>query len=84
MYEIRQPEWRGGKPHVGIASFRIAQEGNFKLKITYRRKDGSESFPGYYEMPNSKLRSYPTEKLRGGVIVHVSPLEDWTWKPPEL
>ncbi len=81
MIELRKPIWNGGKPHIGVADFRIGSQGNCQVKIRYVRKsDGEESYPGWYEMDCNKLRKYPVQVVGGGVKLHVAPLEDWEHK----
>lgn len=78
MIEIRAPIWGGGKPKLGIATFRVG-DGLIQVKITYTRKDGRESYPGHYEMDSNKLKKYPIQIVRGGVQLYVAPLDDWEY-----
>lgn len=73
-FELGSPIWRGGRPHVGLADFRIGAQN--KVKITYRRKDGTESFPDMYYISGDKAKQYPTQVVKGGVTLHVIPLKD--------
>lgn len=83
LVELRGPIWNGGKPHIGVADFRIGQNDEVEVKITYRRKDGNESYPGKYIMKAAKLRTYPTQVVGSGVTLFVAPLRDWTHEIPE-
>lgn len=77
LVEIQKPIWNGGKPHIGVADFRIKGADIVKVKIGYTRKDGTKSFPEVYSMPASKLLTYPTQIVGAGTTLYVAPLSDW-------
>lgn len=81
LVEIRGPIWNGGKPQIGIADFRIKSIDKVRVKITYKRKDGTESYPDIYTMLVSKLLTYPVQIVGGGVKLYVAPLSDWDIEP---
>jgi len=73
-FELKFPIWNGGKRVVGLNQTRIGFHN--KIKITYKRKDGTESFPDDYYISGEKARSFPTQVLKGGVTVHLIPLSE--------
>lgn len=77
LVELRGPIWNGGKPHIGVADFRIGPNDEVEVKITYKRKDGTESYPGTYIMKAAELKKYPTQVVGSGVTLYVAPLRDW-------
>lgn len=77
LVEIDKPIWGGGKPQIGIADFRVEQADKVNVQIVFTRKDGTRSYPDTYSMLVSKLKNYPTQRVRGGVTLYVAPLKDW-------
>lgn len=77
LVEIKQPIWGGGEPKIGVADFRLKMIDRIKVKITYKRKDGTESYPGVYTMLVKDLLKYPVQVVGSGVKLHVAPLSDW-------
>lgn len=80
MLQIKAPMWLDGDLHIGVADFRVGSDGNTQVELIYKLKDGTPRFPGYYEMPANKLKTYPTKEVKGGVRLYVSPLKDWDHK----
>jgi hypothetical protein len=79
--EIQKPIWGGGTPKIGVADFRLGGANAVRVKITYRRKDGRESYPGFYEMSVKRLMTYPKQTVGSGVQLYVAPLYDWEYIP---
>lgn len=77
LVKIQKPIWGGGKPQIGIADFRVEQADKVNVEIEYTRKDGTKSYPDTYSMLVSKLKTYPTQVVGGGVTLYVAPLKDW-------
>lgn len=77
LVEIQKPIWGGGRPQIGVADFRLKSVDRIKVKIAYTRKDGTESYPDTYAMAVSKLLTYPTQVVGGGVKLYVAPIADW-------
>lgn len=73
-FELGFPIWNGGKRVVGLADYKIGFHN--KIKLTYKRKDGSESFPDDYYISGEKAKTFPTQVLKGGVTVHLIPLSE--------
>lgn len=80
MLEIKKPIWKNGDHHIGIADFRLGAEGKAQVKITYKLSDGTPRFPGYYEMPVSDIKKYPTQIAKGNVKLYIIPLIDFEHK----
>lgn len=72
---VRSPIWNNGNRVVGIADYRLKTD-LCRIEITYVRKDGVRSFPDTYVMASSKIRTYPTMTVAGGVLLYLVPLSD--------
>lgn len=75
--DIQKPIWNGGRPHIGIADFRVKSADLVQVDIGYTRKDGTKSYPDRYQMLVSNLVKYPVQVVAGGVRLYVAPLADW-------
>lgn len=84
LVSIKAPMWGGGVRSVGVAEFRVQGFDTVEVEFTYVRKDGVKSFPDHYRMKVSKLLTYPTKVVGGGVKLYVSPLADWEIIPQEV
>ena len=47
-----------------------------KVTISYKRKDGTLSYPGEYLLLVDEVRKYPISVIRGSVRVHTVPISD--------
>lgn len=77
LVSIKSPIWNGGRPHIGVAEWKVQGVDRVNVKIEYQRKDGSYSFPGMYYMDAEKLVKYPIKIVGSGVNLYVAPLGDW-------
>ena len=77
LVELVKPIWGGGIRSIGVAEFRVQGFDTVEVEFTYTRKDGIKSFPDHYKMRVSKLLTYPTQTVGGGVKLYVSPMSDW-------
>lgn len=77
LVELKKPIWGGGKPQLGIADYKLQGADTVLVDILYTRKDGTKSYPDRYSMKTTKLLTYPTQIVGGGVKLHVAPLQDW-------
>ena len=72
---IHAPRWNGGKRVVGIADYRI-KDAN-RIEIDYVRKsDGERVYPTPFFMRGNKIKTYPTQIVRGGVKLYQVPIDD--------
>lgn len=73
--DIAEPIWKTRS--VGLAVDDVPMGEDVKVTISYRKKgDGSLLYPGEYNMSVDKIRTYPREKVRGNVMVHLVPIAD--------
>jgi hypothetical protein len=75
--EIDEPIWDGGRRKVGVAKYKIRGEFTY-IKIRYRDAKGELIYPYIYRADNKKLLKCPTQKVRGGVVLHKIPIADLT------
>lgn len=73
---IKQPIWGGGNPKFGIASYRL-RLGQIQVKCSYKNKAGELTFPHTYRISCKKAKTYPCQRVRGGVNLHVIPVSDF-------
>jgi hypothetical protein len=74
---IHEPIWDGGRRKLGVAKYKIKGEFTY-LKTDYLNAKGELVYPYIYKIESKKALKYPTQKLRGGVVVHKIPIEDLT------
>lgn len=76
--QINRPIFGGGSPAIGIAEYKLTGVDVVEVEIMYTRKsDGQKSWPHIYKMTVQKLKSFPTQVVRGGVRLFVAPLGEW-------
>ena len=79
--QINKPIWNGTlrKRSVGLASYKLGTI-DTDVEIMYTRKDGKRSFPHIYTMKTGKIKTYTTQRLPGGVMLYLVPIEDFNVK----
>jgi len=77
-YQINKPIWNGRA--VGIATHRIIPGTTMEVTIAYEDSDGNLLYPGKYLMACSKMKKYPTQQLKSGIVLHIIPIKDFTVK----
>lgn len=71
--EIKYPRWK--ERAVGIASYKLGRE-KTDIEILYRsKKDGLRIYPHIYTIKTSEARKCPTQRLSGGVLLYLIPLD---------
>lgn len=70
LIPIKFPRWK--ERAVGIPTFKIKQHN--EITIDYVKKDGTRLYPYPLYMTGENIRQYPTQNLKGGVIVHIVPI----------
>lgn len=79
--QIKAPVWGGGRPAIGVATFRVNGQDMVEVEILYTRKDGNRSYPDIYFLPVQEVVKFPQKTVGGGVRLYVVPLEKWSVKP---
>lgn len=69
---IRKPRWK--ERTVGIASFRIKEHN--AIIIEYKKADGTRLYPYHLYMSGDRIRQYPVQKLKSGVVLYLVPIAD--------
>jgi hypothetical protein len=69
---IHFPIWK--TKSIGVAKYKITDD--LAIEILHKDNDGSRMYPGEYHISKDKALSYPTQKVRGGVILHIIPIAD--------
>jgi len=74
--EIKTPVWNGGQRKVGIATYKIGLHN--EIKITAKRKDGTQIYPISFYISGEKARSYPKEPVRSNpsIELYMIPIKD--------
>lgn len=73
-YTIATPIWSGDK--VGIADHRVKTDDQIEIKLDYKDKYGNLVHPHLYVMDCAKVRTYPTQMVKG-VLLHLVPIADF-------
>lgn len=73
-YTIKTPIWNGDK--VGIADHRVKLNDQIEIKLDYRDKYDNLVHPHLYVMDCEKVRTYPTQIVKG-VKLHLVPISDF-------
>ena len=71
-YTIKEPIW--ATKSVGIADYRLKDD--LLVDISYKDKSGSLLFPGEFLIKKDIAKTYPTQKLRGNLILYIIPIDD--------
>ena len=72
--DIAEPIWKTRS--VGLAVDDVPMSQIVKITISYKRKDGSQLYPGEYLVDVDNIRKYPVETVRGNIRVHIVPIKD--------
>jgi hypothetical protein len=48
-----------------------------EVTIGYRNKEGELLFPHVYGMDTRKAKTYPTQKLKSGIILYLIPIDEF-------
>ena len=73
--DIAEPIWKFKA--VGLAVDDVPMGENVRVTISYISKQtGKQIYPGEYDIEVDKIRTYPIEKVRGNVRVHIVPIAD--------
>lgn len=74
-YNIKKPVWN--QRAVGIAAHRLVDGTTMEVTISYRDVDGQLVYPYRYQMACRKMKTYPTQKLPSGIVLHIIPIADF-------
>jgi len=73
--DIAEPIWKFKA--IGLAVDDVPMGENVRVTISYISKQtGKQIYPGTYDIEVDKIRTYPVEKVRGNVRVHIVPIAD--------
>ena len=76
-YTIKEPIW--ATRSIGIADYRLKDD--LLVDISYKDKSGTLLFPGEFLVKKDIAKTYPIQKLKGNLILHIIPIEDLIkWK----
>lgn len=76
--EIESPIWNGGKRCVGLAEYRLKNEGQVtQVRILYKNKTGRYIYPTLLCKITEYIYKYPPKIVRNGVKVYIVPIEDF-------
>ena len=73
--DIRKPIWK--KPRsieLNIAGFPVDDQ--VEISISYKNKDDKLLYPDTWLIEIKKLAGYPIQKVQGGVLLNIIPIED--------
>lgn len=74
-FDIKSPIWNGGERKIGLDLKRITKHN--VINITYRRKDGTLSFPDEFYFNGDKLAETDYERMNiKGLTLVLVPLSD--------
>lgn len=74
-YDIKKPMW--GSQSVGIAARRLKVDTTMEVTISYKDSDGQLLYPFKYRMATKRMKTYPTQRLKGGIVLHIVPIADF-------
>lgn len=70
LIPIKFPRWK--ERAVGIPTYKIKSHN--EVTISYVKADGTRLYPYPLYISGEKIREYPTQNLKNGVIVHIVPI----------
>ena len=70
LIQIKFPRWK--ERAVGIPTYKIKEHN--EIVISYTKTDGSKLYPYPLYITGAKIREYPTQNLKNGVVVHIVPI----------
>ena len=71
-YTIKEPIW--ATKSVGIADYRLTDD--LLVNISYKDKSGNVLFPGEFLINKDIAKTYPIQKLKGGLNLYIIPIND--------
>ena len=71
-YTIRSPIWK--TKSIGIADYRLIDD--LLVDISYKDKAGNILFPGEFVVKKDIARTYPIQKIKGDINLHIIPIDD--------
>ena len=69
---IKEPIW--ATKSVGIADYRLTDD--LLVDISYKDKSGNVLFPGKFLVKKDIAKTYPIQKLKGNLNLHIIPIND--------
>jgi hypothetical protein len=76
ILKLKSPVWGGGSPKFGIASYRLSGDSIY-VECLYENKDGERVYPFRYRIACTKAKTFPKQRVRGGVLLYVIPVEEF-------
>jgi len=70
LIPIYFPRWK--ERAIGIPTYKIKTHN--EIIIEYVKKDGTKLYPYPLYIAGEDIKQYPTQNLKGGVIVHIVPI----------
>lgn len=77
---LQKPIWGGGfrgNESFGIADYRLKGDETVDVECSYRNRFGNLVFPHRYRISKAKARTFPTQKVKNGVKLHVIPIGEF-------
>ena len=74
-YNIKKPISDGRC--VGIATHRLVDGTSMEVTISYKNAEGELLYPNTYRMACRKMKTYRTQKLASGIVLHIIPIADF-------
>jgi len=74
LFSIREPIWKTRS--VGLNQRELYDEKIIFVDILYKNKEGKRIYPNRLTMESEKVRSYPTQIVKG-VVLHIIPISDF-------
>ena len=71
-YTIKSPIWM--TKSIGIADYRLTDD--LLVDISYKDKAGNILFPGEFVVKKDIARTYPIQKIKGDINLHIIPIDD--------
>ena len=71
-YTIKSPIWK--TKSIGIADYRLIDD--LLVDISYKDKSGNVLFPGEFLVKKDIAKTYPIQKLKGNLNLHIIPIND--------
>ena len=71
---IKAPIWHSRS--VGIAEHKISLGGATEVEIVYEDKNGERIYPDVYEVTMREAIRYPRQRVQGGVVLRIIPINE--------
>ena len=71
-YTIKSPIWK--TKSIGIEDYRLTDD--LLVDISYKDKAGNILFPGEFVVKKDIARTYPIQKIKGDINLHIIPIDD--------